>query len=222
MQQKLFSCREDQDPIPKKIKTMYDDVVFKLKERKGAVAMREEFKGEAAIKVIDQAGYTQEYYDPSFGSIMGSVFSLGIAAACGVNYSSRWIPERFHYEERVKEVDFTFPQEGDAFGTSIAVCGNGRVKGLTHMGPKRSRFELISTGPDPPTATLTLQLCEPSTYAYIDDLVKDFLEQSVIVAEKGFARFVPLEEVTTNLESWLRTVEGPPDEAAESEDSWGE
>lgn len=90
------------------------------------------------------------------------------------------------------------------------------------MGPKRSRFELISTGPDPPTATLTLQLCEPSTYAYIDDLVKDFLEQSVIVAEKGFARFVPLEEVTTNLESWLRTVEGPPDEAAESEDSWGE
>ena len=95
--------------------------------------------------------YTEEYYDPTVGSMAGSIFSFGIAAACGANMSTRTIPEEVWYESKEKDFEFTFGCEsvlGVRFGS---VTGNGSLKNeSTSNNNKTVTLTLESDGPEKP------------------------------------------------------------------------
>ena len=75
-------------------------------------------------------GYWEEYYDPSVGSMVGSIFSFGISAACGANMSKRWVPAEHHYLSHVRRFTHTFscmPGQ-ESYGVNMgAVTGDGSL-----------------------------------------------------------------------------------------------
>ena len=59
-------------------------------------------------KTVSHPERKEEFYDPSFGSIVGSIFSLGISAACGANNSTRTIAAWTEYVPTEMLVSHTF------------------------------------------------------------------------------------------------------------------
>jgi len=79
---------------------------------------------------------------------MGSIFSLGIAAAYGANYSTKTIPEKRTYSTEKKTINHTFKHEGTAFAiTNSGVTGNGELISFSpKLSDKTVTFEMVTYG----------------------------------------------------------------------------
>ena len=94
-----------------------------------------------------RAAYKEKYYNPNFGSMLGSVCSFGISAACGANMSERTVPEKVWYESREKDFEYTFSCEtshGMKFGS---VTGDGSYSNVRYSNNNKTvTFTMKSTG----------------------------------------------------------------------------
>ena len=125
--QRAYDSINSNDIFPIQLRRCMDEMTRRV-TKKHAKNIYQEFEGLESDKTTT-AGYYEEYYNPTVGSILGSVFSLGIAAAAGANMSKRWIAPVDHYSTKEKAFDYTFPGAGQTFGIELGdVTGSGYIK----------------------------------------------------------------------------------------------
>ena len=148
--QRAYDNIKTNDNFPMQLRRCMDATTRRIAKH-NAKNIVETFEGLDSDKSTTP-GYYETYYDPNFGSICGSIFSLGISAACGANNSKRWIAPVDHYSAKEKAFDFTFAGAGQTYGIEVdSPTGSGSIKpGSVQITGSRVCFTLRSHGPSRP------------------------------------------------------------------------
>lgn len=194
--------------------TVYDDFPNRLKHciaritksANRAFAVKHSYTIESTPAEKETTpGYWEEYYDPSVGSMMGSIFSFGISAACGANMSKRWVPAEHRYLSSVRRFTHTFvcvPGQ-ESYGVNMGVVtGDGSLYYCEQIGTNKIIVELLSTGPVPPKVTLTCYMDDYGNENKVQAAIANAFEHSMMKKEKNGRRvFRTLDEIEATVHS---------------------
>lgn len=127
---------------------MMINVEYKVQKIKGSKQEFKAFKGKPTV-TTKAPDWKEKVWNPSAGSWAASIFSFGIAAAAGCNFSTVKHKGKTSYSVETQTYSYTFPQEGQSFGIKLGkVLGNGSILDGPNVNGKTVSFTIQTNGPD--------------------------------------------------------------------------
>lgn len=127
---------------------MMINVEYKVQKIKGSKQEFKAFKGKPTV-TTKAPDWEEKVWNPNAGSWAASIFSFGIAAAAGCNFSTVKHKGKTSYSVETQTYSYTFPQEGQSFGITLGkVLGNGSILDGPNVNGKTVSFTIQTNGPD--------------------------------------------------------------------------